>query len=67
MTTETTIERDYVRVAELLTIREALALVLERVSALPAEPVPVEAAAGRVLAAPALAGVVGAGRRSVGG
>ena len=40
---------------ELLAIDDALALVLGRVEPLPAEAVPVAAAAGRVLAAPALA------------
>ena len=40
---------------ELLAIDEALALILERVEPLAAEPVPVRDAAGRVLAAPALA------------
>jgi molybdopterin molybdotransferase len=40
-------------VAELLTIEEAQHLVLSRVEALPPEPVPLERAAGRVLAAPA--------------
>jgi molybdopterin molybdotransferase len=44
-------------VAELLSIEEAQRLVLERVQALPPEPVAVERAAGRVLAAPALAAV----------
>ena len=44
-------------VQELLAIDEALALVLGRVEPLPAEAVPVAAAAGRVLAAPALAAV----------
>jgi molybdopterin molybdotransferase len=39
--------------AELVTIEQALALVLERAARLEAEPVPVAAAAGRVLAAPA--------------
>jgi molybdopterin molybdotransferase len=43
--------------SELLTIDEALALVLSRVRPLPAEEVPVADAAGRVLAAPALAAV----------
>jgi molybdopterin molybdotransferase len=42
-------------VAELLTIEEAQRLILERVQALPAERVPIEAAAGRVLAQPAAA------------
>jgi molybdopterin molybdotransferase len=42
-------------VQELLAFDEALALILERVEPLPAEPVPVVDAAGRVLAAPALA------------
>jgi molybdopterin molybdotransferase len=37
-------------VAELLTLEEAQRLVLERVEALPAEPVPLDQAAGRVLA-----------------
>jgi molybdopterin molybdotransferase len=44
-------------VQELLALDEALALVLERVEPLPAEAVPVGAAAGRVLAAPAPAAV----------
>ena len=42
---------------ELLAIDEALALILARVEPLPAEPVPVRDAAGRVLALPALAAV----------
>jgi molybdopterin molybdotransferase len=42
-------------VAELLTMEEAQRLILERVQALPAERVPIEAAAGRVLAEPASA------------
>jgi len=42
-------------VAELLTMEEAQRLVLERVQALPAERVPIETAAGRVLAEPASA------------
>jgi molybdopterin molybdotransferase len=42
-------------VAELLTIEEAQRLILERVRPLPAERVPIEAAAGRVLAEPAAA------------
>ncbi|HEY8842728.1 MAG TPA: gephyrin-like molybdotransferase Glp [Gaiellaceae bacterium] len=41
--------------AELLTMEEAQRLVLERVQALPAERVPIETAAGRVLAEPASA------------
>ncbi|MDX6483118.1 MAG: molybdopterin molybdotransferase [Gaiellaceae bacterium] len=40
---------------QLLAIDEALALILARVEPLPAEPVPVRDAAGRVLATPALA------------
>jgi molybdopterin molybdotransferase len=42
-------------VAELLTMEEAQRLILERVQALPAERVPIEAAVGRVLAEPASA------------
>jgi len=42
-------------VAELLTMEEAQRLILERVQALPAERVPIEVAAGRVLAEPAAA------------
>jgi molybdopterin molybdotransferase len=42
-------------VAELLTMEEAQRLILERVRPLPAERVPIEAAAGRVLAEPAAA------------
>jgi len=42
-------------VAELLTMEEAQRLILERVRPLPTEPVPIEAAAGRVLAEPAAA------------
>jgi molybdopterin molybdotransferase len=42
-------------VAELLTLEEAQRLVLERTEPLPAEPVPLEQAAGRVLAETALA------------
>jgi molybdopterin molybdotransferase len=42
-------------VAELLTIDEAQRLILERVRPLPTERVPIEQAAGRVLAAPAVA------------
>src|SRR5689334_22721292 len=42
-------------VADLLSLDEALACVLERVRALPAEAVPTAAAAGRVLAEPAAA------------
>jgi molybdopterin molybdotransferase len=42
-------------VAELLTLEEAQRLVLERAAPLPAEPVPLERAAGRVLAAAARA------------
>jgi molybdopterin molybdotransferase len=42
-------------VAELLSMDEALRLVLERVHPLPAERVPLDAAAGRVLVEPALA------------
>src|SRR6185437_8418294 len=42
-------------VADLLSLDEALACVLERVRPLPAERVPVAAAAGRVLAEPARA------------
>jgi molybdopterin molybdotransferase len=42
-------------VAELLTIAEAQQLILDRVRPLPAEPVPLEEAARRVLAAPAVA------------
>ena len=42
---------------ELLTMQEALALVLERVRPLPAEDVPLELASGRVLAEPASAAV----------
>jgi molybdopterin molybdotransferase len=42
-------------VVELLTIEEAQRLILERVQALPAERVSIEAAAGRVLAQPAAA------------
>jgi molybdopterin molybdotransferase len=42
-------------VAELLTMEEAQRLILERVRPLPAEPVPIEAAAGRVLAESAAA------------
>jgi molybdopterin molybdotransferase len=42
-------------VADLLSMEDALRLVLERVRPLPAEPVPLEGAAGRVLAEPALA------------
>ena len=41
--------------AELLTVEEALARVLEHVRPLPAEPVPIDAAAGRVLAEDAFA------------
>ena len=41
--------------ADLVTIEQALALVLERAAALPAEPVPLAAAAGRFLAERALA------------
>jgi len=44
-------------VAELLSLDQAIALVLERARPLPAEPVGVEAAAGRVLAEPAAAAV----------
>jgi molybdopterin molybdotransferase len=44
-------------VADLLSMEEALGLVLERVRPLPAERVPLEEAAGRVLAAPAAASV----------
>jgi molybdopterin molybdotransferase len=44
-------------VADLLSMDEALRLVLERVRPLPAEPVALEHAAGRVLAEPALASV----------
>jgi molybdopterin molybdotransferase len=44
-------------VAELLTLEEAIALVLERARPLPAEPVPVAEAHGRVLAEPAAAAV----------
>ena len=43
------------RMADLLSLDEALARVLERVRPLPAERVPLEAAAGRVLAEPARA------------
>jgi molybdopterin molybdotransferase len=50
MTTEITAEGDYVRMADLLTIDEALALVLGRVSPLPGEQVATGEAAGRVLA-----------------
>jgi molybdopterin molybdotransferase len=44
-------------VAELLTMEEAQRLILARVRPLPAERVPIEAAAGRVLAEPAAAAV----------
>jgi molybdopterin molybdotransferase len=44
-------------VAELLTLEEAIALVLERARPLPAEPVAIGSAAGRVLAEPAAAAV----------
>jgi molybdopterin molybdotransferase len=44
-------------VADLLTIDEALRLVLDRVRPLPPEQVPLEAAAGRILAEPAVATV----------
>jgi molybdopterin molybdotransferase len=44
-------------VSGLLTVEDALARVLARVEPLPAEPVPLEQAAGRVLAEPALAAV----------
>jgi molybdopterin molybdotransferase len=44
-------------VAELLTIEEAQRLILERAHPLPAEPIPLERAAGRVLAEPARAAV----------
>ena len=44
-------------VAGLLTVEDALARVLERARPLPAEPVPLEDAAGRVLAEDALAAV----------
>jgi molybdopterin molybdotransferase len=44
-------------VAELLTIEEAQRLILERVRPLPAERVPLDAAAGRVLAEPGAAAV----------
>src|SRR5262245_8961850 len=47
----------YGRLVKLLTFEEALARVLERVRSLPAEEVPLEAAAGRWLAEPARAAV----------
>jgi len=57
MTTETTVHGDYVRVADLLTIDEALGLVLSHVRPLASERVPVDDAVGRVLAEAALAAV----------
>src|SRR5215208_5583565 len=57
MTTPSDTAVAYVGVAGLLTMEEALALVLERVRPLPAETVPLERAVGRVLAGDARAAV----------